>query len=148
MLTFRRGKDGSTLLGVSDGSVPSSSATFFCTSMMCSARCKRVRNCSFSWRSLAISAAWGSGFGPRFCGVSACRCRIRAVCATCQGATGSSPSRRSRAPIWPRSVQASASAKMRCLYSALNRRRSAFGITCGSGGVSSLVWAWVPLDPG
>ena len=75
------------LLGVSAGSVPSSSASFFCRSMMCSARRKRVRNCSFSWRSLAISAAWGSGFGPRFCGVSACRPRVRAACATCQGAT-------------------------------------------------------------
>jgi hypothetical protein len=43
-------------------------------------------------------------------------------------------------------VQASASANMRCLYSALNRRRSAFGMTCGSGGASVSVWAWVPLE--
>ena len=37
--------------------------------------------------------------------------------------------------------------RIRCLYSALKRRRSAFGTTCGSGGTGSLAGAWVPFGP-
>ena len=44
-----------------------------------------------------------------------------------------SPSRRSKAPIWPRSVQRSAASTMSSLYAAVNLRRTGFSRTSGSG---------------
>jgi hypothetical protein len=45
------------------------------------------------------------------------------------------PSRRSNAPIWPEPLACSASDTMRCLYSAVKRRRLAWAMTSGSGWV-------------
>lgn len=64
-----------------------------------------------------------------------------------------SPSRRNSAPICPRSVLASASARIRSLYSALNFRRVAFSVTAGSGNLLTPRYAWyiapvpVPILP-
>jgi hypothetical protein len=103
--------------------------------MIFSAWARRPRSRSFSRRSRSASTRAGSaGLRPRV--------RARAWSAPASRWRRQSTrweeynrSRRSNAPIWPGSVQASASPRMASLYSALKRRRLAFSGTSGSGGL-------------
>src|SRR5262249_52648773 len=103
--------------------------SFFWTSMMVSARLSSASRRSTRRRKAAFSSANGSGFGPRFLGVRAFREPSVRSLRQCTRFDEYRPSRRSRAPIGPASVQASASSRMRRLYSAENLRRSGFALT-------------------
>ena len=95
--------------------------------------------CSNFWvvfSSSAIRRREGSGFfsfGPLFFGESA----SNEPCSACRRHVirleEYNPSRRKRAPTRPCSLQASASRRIRRLYSAVNRRRTAFSDTSESG---------------
>ena len=83
--------------------------------------------------------------GPRFWGVKAWRTpasRSRRQVATSEEYK---PSRRSSAPIPPEPLAWSASARMRCLYSAVKRRRLAWATTSGSGWVFGSAPALPPV---
>src|SRR6266851_7911771 len=73
-------------------------------------------------------------WGPRFCGVKACRIPAARSCRHVTRCEEYKPSRRSRAPMPPDSSLAlSASARTRCLYSAVKMRRLALATTSGLG---------------
>src|SRR5439155_1069029 len=116
--------------------VPSNAATFFWTSTNASARSARFCHRAISRSCSAIFLSRGSGgatFGPRFFGdspSSSPRSRAARQVTRCEEY---SPSRRSSAPISPGFVHRSASRTIRRLYSAVNRRRSAFATTSTSG---------------
>src|SRR3990170_4683332 len=114
---------------------PKSCASFFWASMMASA-CPSLRlRRSFSRRSWASSAAWGSGLRPRRRGARPFNwpaSRWRRHLLRCEEYN---PSRRKRAPCSPL-AHCSASCRMRNLYSAVKRRRSGFASTS----LSSLSW--------
>src|SRR5207302_7603271 len=115
---------------------PNSAATFFCTSMMISA----LRSFSVNWpscrRSFWFSSARGlrSDRGPRWRGFRASwmpAWRSRRQLVRCEEYN---PSRRSSAPTPPGVVEAaSASSRIRILYSMGNVRRFAWATTSESG---------------
>src|SRR5450755_2694368 len=115
---------------------PNSAATFFWTSMMmCALRRSSARR-AFWRRSFWTSSSIGLrlDFGPRFCGVSASRMPVARSRRQVASSDEYKPSRRRRAPIPPRlSATASASCRMRSLYSAVKVRRFALAATSGSG---------------
>jgi len=114
--------------------------------MMAALRNSSVRR-AFSFWSFWTSSWTGSrlDFGPRFWGVSAwpttaSRSRRHAV-----NVEEYNPSRRSKAPIVPEPFACSASDTMRCLYSAVKRRRLAWATTSGSGWVFGSGPALLPV---
>src|SRR5438552_3776124 len=119
--------------------VPSSAASFFGTSTSASARSARLLWRPTSRSSSAIFLSRGSGattFGPRFFADSPSSSPRSRADRHVVRSEEYSPSRRSSAPISPGRVQRSASRTIRRLYSAVNRRRSAFATTSTSGLVS------------
>ena len=82
-----------------------------------------------------ISSWMGSrlDLGPRFCGVRAWRTPAARSRRQVANNDEYSPSRRSSAPIPPEPLAWSDSVRMRCLYSAVKRRRLAWATTSGSG---------------
>src|ERR1017187_6604792 len=86
------------------------------------------RNCWFS-------SAMGSrlDLGPRFWGARAWRTPASRSRRQVVNRDEYSPSRRSSAPTPPEPLAWSAAARMRCLYSAVKRRRLACATTSGSG---------------
>ena len=86
------------------------------------------RNCWFS-------SATGSrlDLGPRFWGAKAWRTPASRSRRQVDNREEYKPSRRSSAPIPPEPLAWSTAARMRCLYSAVNRRRLACATTSGSG---------------
>src|ERR1022692_3914042 len=71
--------------------------------------------------------------GPRFCGAKAWRAAVSRSRRQVDSREEYKPSRRSRAPMPLEPLAWSTAAKMRCLYSAVNRRRLACATTSGSG---------------
>ena len=116
--------------------IPRISESFFWTSMIVSAWRSLAASRWFSRLSRSFSAikgASGLAFGPRRLGVSPASVPSSRCCRHVLRCDEYRPSRRSRAPSWPGSVQRSASRRMRSLYSAVNRRRTGFSGTAGSG---------------
>ena len=122
--------------GVSGGS-PGSRQLFFGGAMIVSARCSFRWSLRFSASNCFTRGSIGRGVGPR----RRPRMSRRAPCARCrrQFATCElyKPSRRSSAPSSPGRLHASACLRMPSRYSAVNRRRSAFAGTSGSGAVAA-----------
>src|SRR5439155_3458665 len=115
---------------------PSRAASFFGTSTSASARSARLLWRPTSRSSSAIFLSRGSGattFGPRFFADSPSSSPRSRAARHVVRSEAYSPSRRSSAPISPGRVQRSASRTIRRLYSAVNRRRSAFATTSTSG---------------
>jgi len=89
-----------------------------------------VRPLGFAAR-LLVSPATGSRLylGPRFWGANARRMRASRSRRHVVNREDYKPSRRSSAPTPPEPLARSASARMRCLYSAVKRRRLACATT-------------------
>ena len=104
---------------------------------MISSACRSLcSNFRVVFSSSSIRRREGSGFfsfGPRFFGESASNVPRSACRRHVIRLEEYNPSRRKRAPNRPCSLQASASWRIRRLYSAVNRRRTAFSGTSESG---------------
>src|SRR5580658_1846993 len=118
--------------GIVGSVTPKSSETFFWISqMICSLAFSALR-CAISRSLAASSRASGLGscaLGPRFFGARPSSSPRSRACRHVTRCDEYSPSRRSREPIWPGSVQASASCRTFLLYSAVKRRLWALDVT-------------------
>src|SRR3954454_13328787 len=94
-------------------------------------------SCRVSRRSWWFSSATGSrlDLGPRFWGANAWRTTASRSRRQVVNREEYKPSRRRRAPTPPEPFARSASARIRCLYSAVKRRRLAWATTSGLGWV-------------